>query len=117
MKSATTENLSSAARSTAVSPGWSATTAVIALAILPTAAAQLLVLELLNRQGAGFFGQINLLVPLFGVLWAFAVLGERPSASAASALIVILAGVAIARSGSGGRRLPASTQTTMGMPS
>ncbi len=83
----------------AITPGWSSTTAVILMAVLATAAAQLLVLELLDRQGAGFFGQINLLVPLFGVLWAFAILGERPSISAAAALTVILFGVAIARSG------------------
>lgn len=71
--------------------------AVIMLGLLPTAAASLVMLALLRRNGAGFFAQINFLVPLFGVFLGFAVLSERPPASALAALALILAGIAISR--------------------
>ncbi len=71
--------------------------ALFALGLFPTGFASLLMLAILRRQGAGFFGQINFLVPLFGVAWAFVILSERPPASALTALAVILLGVAISR--------------------
>jgi drug/metabolite transporter (DMT)-like permease len=67
-------------------------------------------LALLRRQGAGFFAQINFLVPLFGVLWGFIILSERPPATALAALAVILAGIAISR-GRVGLPRPLSTET------
>jgi drug/metabolite transporter (DMT)-like permease len=71
--------------------------ALITLGLLPTALASLLMLALLRRQGAGYFSQINFLVPLFGVFWGVAILSERPPASALVALALILAGIAISR--------------------
>ena len=71
--------------------------AVLLLALFPTALATILVFVVLERQGAGFFGLVNLLVPLFGVAWAFVVLGEVPGASALLALVLILGGIAITR--------------------
>jgi len=68
---------------------------------LHTALATLIMMKLLARQGAGFFGQINLLVPLFGVTWGILFLGERPEMRHLIALVLILAGVAIARGLSG----------------
>ena len=84
--------------------------ALVLLGVFPTGLASLIMLALLRRQGAGYFAQINFLVPLFGVFWGYAVLSERPPASALTALAVILAGVAISR---GGLRLPRpfSTET------
>ena len=91
-------------------PSGMAWASLIMLGVLPTALASLVMLAILRRQGAGFFAQINFLVPLFGVAWGFAVLSERPPASALAALVLILAGVAISR---GTGRLPRrfSTET------
>ncbi len=71
--------------------------ALITLGVFPTALASLAMLALLRRQGAGFFAQINFLVPLFGVSWGVAILSERPPALAVAALAVILTGIAISR--------------------
>ncbi len=87
----------------ALHPAGVAWLALVLLGLFPTGFASLILLAILRRQGAGFFAQINFLVPLFGVAWGFAVLSERPPASALTALAVILAGVAISR---GTQRLP-----------
>lgn len=71
--------------------------AVILLGLFSTALAQLFVFRLLDRQGAGFFGQANLLVPLMGVFWALLILGEVPQPRALLALVLILAGIVLAR--------------------
>lgn len=86
-----------------LAPSGEAWVALALLGLLPTGLASLLMLAILRRQGAGFFAQINFLVPLFGIVWGFVVLSERPPASAITALAVILAGVAISR---GVRGLP-----------
>jgi drug/metabolite transporter (DMT)-like permease len=76
-----------------LAPSGTAWFALLMLGLLPTGVASLLMLAILRRQGAGFFAQINFLVPIFGVAWSFVVLSERPPASALAALAVILAGV------------------------
>lgn len=91
-----------------LSPGWTPTLAVGGLAVLSTAIAALLMFAVLERQGAGFFGQVNFLVPLFGVAWAALVLSERPSDNAYIALACILAGILVAR---GRAAMPADAQT------
>lgn len=83
-------------------------TAVLLLALFPTALAAVLIFIVLERQGAGFLGLVNLLVPPFGVLWALAVLGEVPSPQALFAMGLILTGVAFAR----GRRDASLAVTT-----
>ena len=71
--------------------------AVFVLAVFHTVIAGFVLVLIVQRQGANFFSQINLLVPLFGVLWAFLIFSERPSINAGIALIFILAGVIVAR--------------------
>lgn len=71
--------------------------AIVALGVFPSAIAALLMFKLIARQGASFFGQINLLVPVAGVLWGAVFLGERLSYNAFIALAIILSGVAVAR--------------------
>lgn len=83
----------------ALSPGMVSTVAVLLLSVFPTAIAMLLIFEVLDRQGAGFFGQVNLLVPIFGVAWAALVLGEVPDFAAILALMLILSGIYFARGG------------------
>lgn len=75
-------------------PAW---WSLLALAVLPTAGGTLLLFAIVKRQGAGFLSQINFLVPVFGVFFAILFLGEVLPSNAAIALLIILAGVAIAR--------------------
>lgn len=70
---------------------------VILLGILPTAYATLLMFKLIDRQGAGFFSQINFLTPLFGAALGVLLLAERPPPNGYIALGIILLGVAVAR--------------------
>lgn len=71
--------------------------AVVVLAVLNTAIGTLIFFALVRRQGASFYAQINYLVPLFGVFYGAMFLAERPSPTALFALLLILAGVAVAR--------------------
>ena len=79
---------------------------ILLLGVFPSALASLLMFRIIARQGASFFGQINLLVPMAGVLWGAVILGERLSANAFMALAIIIAGVAVARMHTGNRSLP-----------
>ena len=92
-------------------PTGEAWLALLLLGIFPTGLASLLMLAILRRQGAGFFANVNFLVPVFGVAWGFVILSERPPASALAALVLILAGVAISR-GIGRPRQPVLAETT-----
>lgn len=83
----------------AATPGSLAITAVCLLGIFPTAIATLAMFEVLHRQGAFFFGQVNFLVPISGVIWAALVLNEQPGLAAYLALAFILTGIGIARGG------------------
>lgn len=70
---------------------------LILLGIFPTGLGMLMLFAIIERQGAAFLSQINFLVPVFGVMWAIALLNETLPSNALLALIIILAGVAIAR--------------------
>lgn len=82
---------------TALQPDMESTLAVLLLGIFPTAIATLVMFQVLQRQGAAFFGQVNLIVPAFGVAWAAILLGERPELRAYLALAFILLGIWVAR--------------------
>ena len=70
---------------------------LILLGMFPTGLGMLMLFAIIERQGAAFLSQINFLVPVFGVMWAIALLNETLPPNALLALIIILAGVAIAR--------------------
>lgn len=74
---------------------WRPWAAVIALGVAPTALAYLLRFQLIRDVGSTFMSQVGYLVPVFGVLWAWAVLGEVPAASAVGALVLILLGIRV----------------------
>ena len=84
-----------------VHAGWQSWGAVAMLGVAQTAIATLLMFAIIKRQGAGFFSQINLLVPLSGVVWSALILAERPGFNALAALGLILAGILVTRAGSG----------------
>ena len=75
-------------------PAW---WALLAAALFPTALGTLIIINITHRAGAPFLGQINFLVPIFGVAFAGAFLGERIEPRAGLALALVLAGIAVAR--------------------
>ncbi|MBP5859107.1 DMT family transporter [Marivibrio halodurans] len=82
-----------------IDPTMEAGVALLLLGLLPTALANLMLLTIIRRQGAAFFSQINYLVPLFGLTYGVALLGEAPPVEAFAALALILSGIAFARGG------------------
>jgi drug/metabolite transporter (DMT)-like permease len=79
-----------------LSPSPGAVLAGAYLGLIPTALATIILFHLLQSRSASFIAPINYLIPVFGVLWGVVVLGEGVSPRAATALAVILAGMAIA---------------------
>lgn len=68
-----------------------------ALGVVCTGLAYLLYYRLLYRIGAPRASTVTYLVPLFGVLWAWVVLGEPLTATMAIAGVLILGGVALSQ--------------------
>ena len=71
--------------------------AIACLGIVQTGFAQIILFQLVARQGPSFFSQINFLVPFLGVAWGAAIFGERLPVSSFAALALILAGLAVSR--------------------
>jgi len=78
-------------------PSGASLMAAVVLGLFQTALATLMMLALIQRQGATFFSQINFLVPLVGVVYGVVFLAERPHPSAFAALALILIGIYIVR--------------------
>ena len=89
-------------------PSADALLALLALAIGPTAMATVLILIIIERQGASFLSQINFMVPVFGMFFGVVFLSEVLPANAYIALVIILFGIALSRYGSS-RRKPVPT--------
>ncbi len=77
-----------------LSPGSLAS--VVYLGLFPTALATIIYFHLISARGASFIAFNNYLVPVFGVMWGAAFLGERVSMQELGALTLILGGIAIA---------------------
>jgi len=80
-----------------IDPSMPVGMAILALGLLPSAAGALVMVTIIRRQGATFFGLINLLIPIAGVVLAVIFLGERPGLNALAALAVIICGLMAAR--------------------
>ena len=78
-----------------LAPSAVALGAIAVLGVVGTAAASLILFHLTATTGATFTAQINYLIPVMGVAWGAAVLGERPSAGAFVALALILSGIGL----------------------
>jgi len=74
---------------------WQPYAAVLALGLAPTALAYVIRFQLIRDVGSTFLSQVGYLVPLFGVFWAWVVLGEVPGLSALGALVLILLGIRV----------------------
>ena len=92
-------------------PSSASILAMITLAILSTCIGTLMMLALVRRQGPAFTAQVNFLVPVFGVISGALILAERPAPRSIAGLALILAGVAIARRGSGLRPVTGALST------
>lgn len=66
------------------------------LGVLSTGLAQVLLVQVLRRAGPSFLTQVNFMIPLWALVFAFLLLGETPPPRALLALALILAGVATA---------------------
>lgn len=93
-------------------PSPSVWVSILLLGIFPSGIATLMMFWIISRQGASFFGQINLLVPAAGVLWAAAILGEQMSTHSIIAMAIIIFGVAVARLGTGTKTLSIGEKTS-----
>ncbi len=80
-----------------ITPSSQAIWATAILGVLQTAFATLLLVTIVQRQGASFFSQINFLIPVIGVILGAVILGETIGLNAVFALLLILAGIAITR--------------------
>ncbi len=76
-------------------PSNSTITALIYLAIMPTALAYLIRFWLVARTGTVFFAQVAYLIPVFALLWGWMFLSEFPDSKTWMALGLILAGIAV----------------------
>lgn len=70
---------------------------VLYTGLSPTALGAVLIVLVVQRQGASFLSQLNFIVPVVGVVCAVLFLSEQLPANATLALAIILAGVALAR--------------------
>lgn len=78
--------------------GWQPYLALLFLGVGPTALAFVMRFQMIRDLGSTFLSQVGYLVPVFGVFWAWAVLGELPGWSALGALVLILLGVRVTQS-------------------
>ena len=62
-----------------------------------TALAAVVIIIVVRRTTASFLSQINFMIPVFGVVFAGILLGEVLPPNGTVALLIILAGVALAR--------------------
>jgi len=69
----------------------------ILLGVVCTGAAFVLFYRLIHRIGAPRASTVTYLIPLFGVVWAWLLLGEALTASMAVAAVLILGGVALSQ--------------------
>ncbi|MGF1501233.1 MAG: DMT family transporter [Paracoccaceae bacterium] len=85
-------------------PGLLPTAAVIYLGLVPTGVAMVMLLQVIQSAGPSFLALVNYQVPIWAVIFGAAVLGEAPSPRLGLALVLILAGLAIAQNLLGLRR-------------
>jgi drug/metabolite transporter (DMT)-like permease len=84
-------------------PGWKETGSVVALAVLGTAIAQILLFRVLRSDGAARMSLVTYLLPVTALFYGVALLGEPLTIEELAGLVLILGGVAL---GSGAVRVP-----------
>jgi drug/metabolite transporter (DMT)-like permease len=84
-------------------PGWKETGSVLALAVLGTAIAQIILYRVLRSDGAARVSLVTYLLPVTAVFYGVALLGEPFTVEELVGMVLILGGVAF---GTGAVRLP-----------
>lgn len=79
----------------ALSPSPGSMAALVYLGLLPTALATIIFFQLISARGATFVALNNYMIPVLGVIWGAAFLGERISLQALGALALILIGIGV----------------------
>ena len=77
--------------------GWRPLLAVVYLGLLPTALATVMLVRVITAAGPVFMMQVNYMVPVWAVVFGMTLLGETLPPSFFGALVLILAGLALAR--------------------
>ncbi len=68
---------------------------ILYLAVVPTALASIIRIQLVQRAGVQFMSQVSYLIPLFAIFWAWVFLDAIPALSVWIALALILSGLSI----------------------
>ena len=84
-------------------PGWKETGSVLALAVLGTALAQIILYRVLRSDGAARVSLVTYLLPVTALFYGVTLLGEPLTVEELAGMVLILGGVAL---GSGAVRLP-----------
>src|SRR5204863_4032550 len=84
-------------------PGWKETGSVIALAVIGTAVAQIIVYRVLRSDGAARVSLVTYLLPMTALIYGVLLLGEPLTLQGLAGMALILGGVAL---GSGAVRFP-----------
>ncbi len=79
----------------ALSPSPGSVAALVYLGLFPTALATIIFFQLISARGATFVALNNYMIPVMGVIWGAAFLGERLSLQALGALALILIGIGV----------------------
>ena len=87
-------------------PSWEATGSILALSLLGTALAQLILYRILALHGSARLSLVTYLMPGFALLYGATILDEKLTVATLVGLVLILGGVALA---SGAVRLPPRT--------
>jgi len=77
-------------------PGWEAVSSLLALTLLGTALAQLVLFRILALHGSARLSLVTYLMPGFAIVYGAAILDEEISVTMLGGLALILAGVALA---------------------
>jgi len=84
-------------------PSWEAIASILALSLLGTALAQLILYRILALHGSSRLSLVTYLMPGFALVYGAVLLDEKITAATLIGLVLILGGVALA---SGAVRLP-----------
>jgi len=84
-------------------PGWKETGSVLALAVLGTALAQIILYRVLRSDGAARVSLVTYLLPVTALFYGVTLLGEPLTVEELAGMLLILGGVAV---GSGAVRMP-----------
>ena len=85
-----------------LNPSTESTIALIYLGVFPTGIAWLLRFHILTKVGMVFQTQVAYLIPIFGVIFGYLIMGEQITWKVLASLIIIISGIYIVKRGNKG---------------